>query len=71
MLRNGTLTLVALLLAAGLRQPAATAPAPVALAAILSVLLGSVLAWQARPLCALVGQFAARPVTLTPAGGRR
>jgi hypothetical protein len=68
-LRNGTLTLVGLLLAVGLRQPAAAAPAPVALAAILSVLLGSVLAWQGRPLRALVGQFAARPVNL--AGGRR
>ena len=54
------LTLAALLLAIGLRQPAAAAPAPVALAAILSVLLGSVLAWQARPLRALVGQFVAR-----------
>lgn len=60
-LRNAALTLAALLLAAGLRQPAAAAPMPVTLAAILSVLVGSVLAWQARPLRALVAGFLTRP----------
>ncbi|HEV2888206.1 MAG TPA: MauE/DoxX family redox-associated membrane protein [Jatrophihabitans sp.] len=78
-LRNSLLTVAALLLAAGLRQPAAAAPAPVALAAVLSVLVGAVLVWQARPLGALVGQSLARhPATrpgpagsALPIGGRR
>ncbi len=62
-LRNGLLTLAALLLAAGVRQPGAAAPPPVALAAVLSVLVGSVLVWQARPLRALVARFIDRPAT--------
>jgi hypothetical protein len=71
-LRNGTLTLAALVLAAGLRQPAATAPAPVALAAILTVLVGSVLVWQARSLRTLVeGAAIRRPGTPSTTGSAR
>jgi hypothetical protein len=61
-LRNGMLTLAAVLLATGLRQPAAAAPTPVALAAVLSVLVGSGLAWQARSLRALVAGLRTRPM---------
>jgi hypothetical protein len=61
-LRNGVLTGAALLLVAGLRLPgAAAAPAPVVLAAVLTVLLGAVLVWQARPLRALLEQSGAWP----------
>jgi hypothetical protein len=70
-LRNGLLTLAALLLAAGVRQPGATAPPPVALAAVLSVLVGSVLVWQARPLRALVARFIDRPATGSMPGPAR
>jgi len=59
-LRNGLLAAAALLLALGLRQPDAAAPAPVALAGVLSVLLGSVLVWQAGPLRALAGRSLTR-----------
>jgi hypothetical protein len=61
-LRNGALTGAALLLVAGLRLPgAATTPAPVVLAAVLTVLLGAVLIWQARPLRTLLEQSGAWP----------
>ncbi|MEO7261722.1 MAG: MauE/DoxX family redox-associated membrane protein, partial [Jatrophihabitantaceae bacterium] len=53
-LRNGALTAAAMLLVAGLRLPAAAAPAPVTLAAALTVGVGAVLAVQARPLRALL-----------------
>lgn len=78
-LRNGALTGVALLLAAGLRSPAADAPAPVVLAGVLTVLVGAVLVGQARPLRALFGQFStprlstrtAPPNSVLSFGGRR
>jgi Methylamine utilisation protein MauE len=53
-LRNGALTMAALLLAAGLRSPASAGSAPVLLAAALTVLVGGLLVWQARPLRALL-----------------
>ncbi|HEX8092880.1 MauE/DoxX family redox-associated membrane protein [Jatrophihabitans sp.] len=79
-LRNGGLTAAALLLAVGLRLRGAAAapPAPVLLAAVLTVLLGAVLIWQAGPLGVLLRQSAirhqgSRPVTPRSAlsGGRR
>jgi hypothetical protein len=76
-LRNGALTVAALLSAACLPLPAARASAPVMLAAALTVLTGAVLAGLAWPLRALVGQLrppAARPLTrgsALPGGGRR
>jgi len=78
-LRNGTLTGAALLLAAGLRLwGAAAAPAPVLLAAVLTVLLGAGLVWQAGALRALLRQTGGgRPSTRAAApgsvllGGRR
>lgn len=78
-LRNGALTGAALLLVVGLRSPAAATPAPVVLAAVLTVLVGASLMGQARPLRALVGQFAGQPLdnqpvppssALTAGGGR-
>lgn len=78
-LRNGTLTAAALLLVAGLRlRGAAAAPAPVVLAAVLTVLLGAGLVWQAGALRALLRQSGVwhsdtGSVTLRSAllGGRR
>jgi hypothetical protein len=78
-LRNGALTGAALLLVAGLRSQPAAAPAPVVLAAVLTVLVSAALVGQARPLRALVGQFsgtsldnrAGPPSSALPAGGRR
>lgn len=76
-LRNGALTGTALLLTAGLRlRGAAAAPAPVVLAAVLTVLLGAVLLWHARPLRALLEQSGAwPPARVVPrsvlTGGRR
>jgi Methylamine utilisation protein MauE len=78
-LRNGALTGAALLLVAGLRlRGAAAAPAPVLLAAVLSVLLGAVLIWQAEPLRALLRQSEVRhpagqavPPRSALSGGRR
>ena len=59
-LRNGALTAAALLLVAGLRlRGAAAAPAPVVLAAVLTVLLGAGLIWQAGALRALLRQSGA------------
>ena len=78
-LRNGALTGAALLLVAGLRSPAAAASAPVVLAAVLTVLVGALLAGQARSLRALFGRFpgpslGAPPVppsSALPVSGRR
>lgn len=77
-LRNGGLTGAALLLVAALRlRGTAAAPAPVVLAAVLTVLLGAVLTWQAGPLRALLQQSGAWPpaVRVLPrsalSGGRR
>jgi hypothetical protein len=78
-LRNGGLTGAALLLVAGLRlRGAAAAQAPVVLAAVLTVLLGAVLLWQARPLRVLLEQSGAwpPPTRVVPprsvlSGGRR
>ena len=78
-LRNGALTGAALLLVAGLRlRGAAAAPAPVLLAAVLTVLLGAVLLWQAAALRALLRQSGGwRPASRTAMpgsallGGRR
>lgn len=78
-LRNGALTIAAVLLAAGLRLPAAEASAPVALAAVLTVLVGASLVSQARPLRALLRQFSSRRPTgrpgestsVLPSGGLR
>ena len=61
--RNGALTAAALLLALSLRLRPAAVPAPVLLAAVLTVLLGAVLVWQARPLRALIEQAGAWPGT--------
>ncbi len=73
-LRNAALTAAAVLLAAGLHWPAATT-APVVLAAVLTVLVGAVLAGQAGPLRALLRQSATRrpaaPGSALPLGGRR
>ncbi|HST49802.1 MauE/DoxX family redox-associated membrane protein, partial [Jatrophihabitans sp.] len=71
-LRNAALTAVALLLAIGMRLPGTSAPAPVTLAAVLTVLVGAVLSWQAPALRALIRQVrpaASRSVLAT--GGRR
>lgn len=63
-LRNGVLTLAAIGLTAALRLPASAASAPVALAAVLTVLTGAVLAGHARPLGVLLRQSTAwRPAT--------
>jgi Methylamine utilisation protein MauE len=74
-LRNGALTGAAIGLVVGLRlRGAAAAPAPVLLAAVLTVLLGAVLIWQAGPLRALLRQAEIRrPAARVPAllGGRR
>jgi membrane-bound metal-dependent hydrolase YbcI (DUF457 family) len=65
-LRNGALTVAALLLVAGLRSPGGSAAsAAVLLAAVLTVLLGAVLTAQAGPLRALLEQSGA----WHPAGG--
>ncbi|MEO7260344.1 MAG: hypothetical protein ABI047_03660, partial [Jatrophihabitantaceae bacterium] len=65
-LRNSALTGAAVLLAAGLRLPAAVASAPVTLAAVLTVLVGATLVGQARPLRALLGQSSTRRLTGRP-----
>jgi hypothetical protein len=78
-LRNGALTLAAGLLVVGLRLQPAAAPAPVTLAAVLTVLVGAVLVGQAKPLRALLGQFSAPRLadhpapssSVLPLGGRR
>ncbi|HST49922.1 MauE/DoxX family redox-associated membrane protein [Jatrophihabitans sp.] len=73
-LRNAALTAAALLLVLGLRLPQAAAPAPVTLAAVLTVGLGAVLGWQAPALRSLLEQAGHRETAsrslLTP-GGRR
>jgi hypothetical protein len=58
-LRNAALTAAALLLAFGLRLSRAGTPAPVVLAAVLTVAVGAVLCWQAPALRSLTGH--ARP----------
>jgi hypothetical protein len=77
-LRNGLLSLAALVLALVQGLPASAAPAPVILAAVLSVLGGAVLVGNARPLGALIGRSMGRgPArrSVAPgsalAGGRR
>lgn len=78
-LRNGALTGAAMLLVVGLRlRGTAAAPAPVLLAAVLSVLLAAVLIWQAGPLRALLRQAEFRrpvgravPPRSVLSGGRR
>lgn len=65
-LRNGALTGAAVLLAAGLRLPAAAPSAPVTLAAVLTVLVGATLVGQARPLRALLGHSSTRRLTGRP-----
>jgi hypothetical protein len=77
--RNGALTGAAVLLVVGLRlRGAAAVPAPVLLAAVLTVLLGAALSWQAGPLRSLLRQSAIRhpagPAAPPPSalvGGRR
>jgi hypothetical protein len=70
-LRNGALTGAALLLVAGLRSSAGSAaPAAVLLAAVLTVLLGAVLAGQAGPLRALLEQSGAWHPATRPAPPR-
>lgn len=77
-LRNGALTVAALLLALGLRLQATATPTPVTVAAVLTVLLGAALVWHAGALRALLVQPGAwRPATSAatarwmPLGGRR
>lgn len=72
-LRNAALTAAALLLALGLRLPQATAPAPVTLAAVLTVGVGVVLGRQAPALRSLIGLAQRRPArrSALTAGGRR
>jgi hypothetical protein len=53
-LRNAALAAAALLLALGSRLPQASAPAPVTLAALLTVGVGVVLGWQAPALRSLI-----------------
>jgi hypothetical protein len=71
-LRNAALTAAALLLAFGSRLP--QTPAPVTLAAVLTVGVGALLGWQAPALRSLIGHVrhqvaASRPVLTTD--GRR
>ncbi|MBV9821087.1 MAG: hypothetical protein JO144_02490 [Actinobacteria bacterium] len=70
-LRNAALTGAALLLAIGLRVRTSP-PVPVTLAAVLTVLVGAALRWQAPALRALLpaGRGASRQSVLA-AGGRR
>ncbi len=73
-LRNAALTAAALLLALGLRLGQAGAPAPVTLAAVLTVGLGGVLGWQAPALRSLLEHCGYRSTashSALPMGGRR